>query len=58
MDDDIRAILEDMSTSQAGHLPVVAAFLRRIGLAGAVNAAVPSEMNVDIGTFVSLLTLA
>ena len=57
MDDDIRAILEDMSTSQAGHLPVVAAFLRRIGLAGAVNAAVPSEMNVDIGTFVSLMVL-
>ncbi|MBU4392303.1 MAG: DUF4277 domain-containing protein [Actinobacteria bacterium] len=57
MDDDMRAILEGMSTSQAGHLPVVAAFLRRIGLAGAVNAAVPSEMAVDIGTFVSLMVL-
>lgn len=57
MDDDIRELLEGMSASQAGHLPVVAAFLRRIGLAGAVNAAVPSEMAVDIGTFVSLMVL-
>lgn len=55
MDDEIRALLADMSMSQAGHPPVVAAFLRRIGLAGAVNAAVPSEMAVDIGTFVSLM---
>jgi hypothetical protein len=34
LDDEIRALLADMSMSQAGHLPVVAAFLRRIGLAG------------------------
>lgn len=46
-----------MSASQAGHLPVVAAFLRRIGLAGALNAAVPSKMEVDIGTYVSLMVL-
>ncbi|MBU4175180.1 MAG: hypothetical protein KKB90_05495 [Actinobacteria bacterium] len=51
MDSDIRALLEGMSMSQAGHLPAVAAFLRRIDLAGAVNAAVPSEMEVDIGTY-------
>lgn len=57
MDDDIRALLAEMSTHHAGHLPVVAAFLRRIGLAGAVNAAVPSEMDTDIGTFVSLMVI-
>jgi len=57
LDDDIRALLAEMSTHHAGHLPVVAAFLRRISLAGAVNAAVPSEMDVDIGTFVSLMVL-
>lgn len=57
MDNEIRALLADMSMSQAGHLPAVAAFLQRIGLAGAVNAAVPSEMAVDIGTFVSLMVL-
>ena len=57
MDDDVRDLLADMSTHQAGHLPVVAAFLKRIGLARAVNAAVPSQMEVDIGTFVSLMVL-
>lgn len=57
MDDDVRALLAGMSTGQAGHLPVVAAFLRRIGLARAVNAAVPSEMEVPPGTFVSLMVL-
>jgi len=57
LDDDIRAILEGMSTHQAGHLPVVAAFLKRIGLSESVNVAVPSEMAVDIGTFVSLMVL-
>jgi transposase len=57
LDNDVRALLAGMSTHQAGHLPVVAAFLRRIGLAQAVNAAVPSEMAVDIGTYVSLMVL-
>ena len=57
MDEETRALLADMSMSQAGHLPVVAAFLRRIGLAGTVNTAVPSGMEVDIGTFVSLMVL-
>lgn len=57
MDDDIRAILEGMGTHQAGHLPVVAAFLKRIGLSESVNVAVPSEMAVDIGTFVSRMVL-
>jgi len=57
LDDDIRDLLASMSTHQAGHLPVVAAFLRRIGLSRAVNAAVPSGMEVDIGTFVSLMVL-
>jgi len=57
LDDDIRELLESISASQAGHLPVVAAFLRRIGLAGAVNASVSSEMEVDPGDFVALMVL-
>jgi transposase len=48
-------MLEQTSISQAGHLPVVAAFLRRIGLADTVNAAVPTEMAVDVGTVVVLM---
>jgi len=54
---DIRAMLKGMNISQAGHLPVVAAFCRRIGLADAVNAAVPTEMAVDVGTVVQFMVL-
>lgn len=54
---DVRAMLKGMSFSQAEHLPVVAAFCRRIGLVDAVNAAVPTEMNVDVGTMVQLMVL-
>jgi len=54
---DIRAMLKGMNISQAGHLPVVAAFCRRIGLADAVNAALPTEMAVDVGTVVQFMVL-
>jgi len=47
---DVRAMLKGMNFSQAVHLPVVAAFCRRIGLVDAVNAAVPTELAVDVGT--------
>ena len=57
MDDEIRELLSSISASHSGHLPVVAAFLRRIGLAEAVNRAVPSQMEVDIGDYVSLMVL-
>lgn len=57
MEDDVRELLSSMSTHQAGHLPAVAAFLKRIGLADVVNRAVPSQMAVDIGTYVSLMVL-
>lgn len=50
-------MLEGINISQAGHLPVVAAFLRRIGLADAVDAAVPTEMAVDVGTVDSFMVL-
>ena len=46
-----------MKIGQAEHLPLVAAFLRRIGLADAVNACVPTEMAVDVGTVVSFMVL-
>jgi hypothetical protein len=48
---------KEMNISQAGHLPVGAAFCRRIGLAKAVNAAVPTEMAIDGGTVVQLMVL-
>jgi hypothetical protein len=51
---DVKAMLDKMSISQAGHLPVVAQFCRRIGLADVVNAA---QMAVDVGTAVQLMLL-
>ena len=54
---DIRAMLNKMNISQSGHLPVVAEFCRRIGLADTVNNAVPTEMAVDVGTVVQFMVL-
>lgn len=54
---DSRSVLDEMRISQAEHLPLVAAFLARMGLAAAVNAAVPTEMAVDLGSVVTLMVL-
>ena len=54
---DERAILDRMKISSADHLPLVAAFLDRIGVEKVVNAAVASEMAVDPGTMVKLMVL-
>ena len=54
---DVKAMLNKMNITQAGHLPVVAAFCRKIGLADTVNSAVPTEMAVDVGTVVKLMVL-
>ena len=54
---DARSVLDAMQVSQAQHLPLVAAFLERMGLAAVVNAAVPTEMAVDLGSVVKLMVL-
>jgi len=54
---DARSLLDEMRVSQAQHLPLVAAFLERMGLAAVVNAAVPTEMAVDLGSVVKLMVL-
>ncbi len=54
---DLRAALGEMKISQADHLPLVAAFLDRMGAAAAVNSAVPTEMAVDLGAVVKLMVL-
>ena len=54
---DVRAILKGMNFSQAGYLPVVAEFCRKIGLADTINSAVPTEMVVDVGTVVQFMVL-
>jgi len=54
---DARSLLDEMRVSQAEHLPLVAAFLERMALAAVVNAAVPSQMAVDLGSVVTLMVL-
>ena len=54
---DIRSMLNGMHMSQAEHLPIVARFCEKIGLADTVNRAVPTEMAVNVGTVVQLMVL-
>jgi transposase len=54
---DLVAALGQMKISQADHLPVAAAFLDRMGVAATVNAAVPTEMAVDLGSIIKLMVL-
>ena len=54
---DIRSMLNGMRMSQAEHLPIVAQFCEKIGLADTLNTAVPTDMAVDVGTVVQLMVL-
>jgi len=54
---DVRTMLKGVNFSQAGYLPVVAEFCRKIGLAHTINNAVPTEMAVDVGTVVQFMVL-
>lgn len=57
MIEDLRSILRQMRIRRADHLPAAAQFCRRIGLMETVNEAFPSEMEVDIGTYVQAMVL-
>jgi hypothetical protein len=46
---DIGAILDQMQIARANHLPVIAAFCRRIDLVETINRIVPTEMEVSVG---------
>jgi len=54
---DIDSMLAAMQITRADHLPIVAAFCRRIGLVEAVNGVVPTEMAVDVGTVMEGMVL-
>jgi len=54
---DLVAALGQMKISQADHLPVVAAFLDRMGVVATVNRALPTEMAVDLGSVIKLMVL-
>ena len=53
----IDQIMENMKVARVDHLPIVAAFCRRIGLVETVNRVVPTNMEVDVGTVVQAMVL-
>jgi transposase len=54
---EIDAIVEQMQISRVDHLPIMAAFCRRIGLIETVNATAKTGMAVDVGTVVQAMVL-
>ena len=54
---DIDAMVEQMQISRVDHLPIMAAFCRRIGLIETVNATAGTGMAVDVGTVVQAMVL-
>ncbi len=54
---DLDAIVEQMQIRRVDHLPVMAAFCRRIGLIETVNATAGTGMAVDVGTVVQAMVL-
>ena len=54
---EIRDILNQMQISRPDHLPVIAAFCRRIGLIDIIDRVVPNEMEVSVGTIVQGMVL-
>lgn len=54
---EIDDVLKQMQITRADHLPVIAAFCRRINLIEIINRVVPTEMDVSVGTIVQGLVL-
>lgn len=53
----IGALLARMQITRPDHLPVIAAFCRRIGLIDVIDRIVPNEMEVSVGTLVQGMVL-
>ena len=54
---EINDVLEQMQVTRADHLPVIAAFCRRINLIEIINRVVPTEMDVSVGTIIQGMVL-
>ncbi len=54
---EIETILDQMQITRADHLPVIAAFCRRIELIETINRMVPNEMEVSVGLIVQGMIL-
>lgn len=53
----IEDLLNQMQITRPDHLPVVAAFCRRLGLIDVIDRVVPNEMEVSVGTLVQGMVL-
>ena len=54
---EIEDLLNQMQITRPDHLPVVAAFCRRIGLIDVIDRIVQNEMGVSVGTLVQGMVL-
>ena len=54
---EIDDVLEQMQITRADHLPVIAAFCRRVNLIEIINRVVPTEMDVSVGTIIQGMVL-
>jgi hypothetical protein len=54
---EIDDVLAQMQITRADHLPVIAAFCRRINLIEIINRVVPTEMDVSAGTIIQGMVL-
>lgn len=54
---EIETILDKMQITRADHLPVIAAFCRRIDLVETINHIVPTEMEVSVGIIIQGMIL-
>jgi len=54
---EIEALLDQMQIARADHLPVIAAFCRRIDLVETINRIVPTEMEVSVGIVIQGMIL-
>lgn len=54
---EIDDVLEQMQVTRADHLPVIAAFCRRVNLIEIINRVVPTEMEVGVGTIIQGMVL-
>lgn len=53
----IEAVLSQIQITRADHLPVVAAFCRRIRMIEVIDRVVPTEMKVSVGTILQGMVL-
>ena len=54
---ELDTVLEQMQITRTDHLPVIAAFCRRVNLIEIINRLVPTEMDVSVGTIIQGMVL-